>query len=152
MPLATTPTEADWIANFIRTTVGITTGALPDGSPFFDTAYLLAIETVNPLINSASPALYVQAVYNLAADILFNIAADTPPSTFFTNARTTMDLYGLVAGVPSAASDEGTSVGLVVPESLAQLSLSDLQNIKTPWGRMYLSIAQKWGPDLFGIT
>jgi hypothetical protein len=107
---------------------------------------------VNTFISSVSPILYVQAVYNLATDILFNIAQDTAQSTYFTDARTKWNIYGFVAGVVNTASDNGTGDSLVVPDSLSQLTLADLQNLKTPWGRAYLAIAQKWGPDLFGIT
>jgi hypothetical protein len=152
MPLPTTPTEADYLANFLRTTVGISTAALPDSNVAIDTSYNLALETVNPLINAVSPVLYVQAVYNLAVDILYNIAQDTGSSTYFTDARKTWNIFGFVAGVVSTASDNGTGDSLVVPDSLSQLTLADLQNLKTPWGRAYLAIAQKWGPDLFGIS
>lgn len=150
MALPTTPTLADYLA-FIRST-GITPAALPDASPSIQTSYDLAFATVNPYFASVVPELYVVAGYNLGVDILYNIAQDTPPSTFFADARKAWNIYGFVAGVVNSASDQGTSDGLVVPDFFSQLTFSDLQNLKTPWGRAYLALAQKWGPDLFGIT
>ena len=94
----------------------------------------------------------MQAVYNLGVDIIYNVAQDQVGQTFFAAARKTWNIYGFVSGVISNANDEGTGASLVVPDSLSQLSLADLQNLRTPWGRAYLAIAQKWGPDLFGIT
>lgn len=152
MPLSTTPTEAEYLNVFLRTSVGITTDALPDDNIAIGISYALAIETVNRYFKAVSPPLYVWAVYNLAAALLFNFALDTPPSTFFADARTKFNINGFVAGVISSASDNGTSAGTVVPASLSQLTIADLQLLKTPWGREYLSIAQKWGPDLFGLS
>jgi hypothetical protein len=151
MSTPATPNQADYLT-FLRNTVGITATALPDDNPAIATSLPLAQETVNPAIQLVSGLLYTQAVYNLATDTLFNIAQDTAPSTYFEERRKRWNIYGFVAGVVSTASDNGTGDGLVVPESLSYLTLADLQNLKTPWGRAYLAIAQKWGPDLFGIT
>ena len=37
-------------------------------------------------------------------------------------------------------------------ESMKGLTLANLQNLKTPWGRMYLSIAQLAGPTIWGLS
>lgn len=148
---AVTPTLAGF-NSFLQSPVGLTGQALTDAQAVSETAFCMAMETVNTFICAAAPMLYVQAVYNLAADIVFNIALDTAPSTYFQTARQTWNIFGFVAGVVNAAGDNGTSDSLTVPESLGQLTLADLQNLKTPYGRAYLAIAQKWGPDLFGIT
>jgi hypothetical protein len=150
MTLSTTPNVTDYLA-FIRTT-GIATAALPDNSTFIQFTYDVAIATVNLMIAAVVPELYVLAVYNLGVDQLYNYAQDTAPSTFFTDARKKWNIYGFVAGVVNTASDNGTGDSLVVPDALSQLTLADLQNLKTPWGRAYLAIAQKWGADLFGIS
>lgn len=151
MPIATTPTEADYLT-FLRTTVGITTDALSDDNDAIGISYALSLETVNRFFKSVAPALYVWAVYNLAAALLFDFAQDTPPSTFFADARKAWNINSFVAGVVNSASDNGTSAGTAIPAAFNELTLADLQLLKTPWGRNYLSIAQKWGPDLFGIS
>jgi hypothetical protein len=145
------PTQEGYLA-FLRTFVGLTVTVLPDDSPAIPESFCQALEIVDTAIKLVSGVMYARAVYNLATDILFNIAQDTTPQTYFTDARKRWNIFGFVAGVVSTASDNGTGDGLVVPESLSYLTLADLQNLKTPWGRAYLAIAQKWGPDLFGIT
>lgn len=153
------PPTVTGFQEFIYTYMGITTAQLPPTTPVIEFAFWSAIETVN-LFLAGAPLLYNQAVYNLAGDILMNYAPDVVPTVpyggtklpFFAFMRQKFNINGFVSGVISSASDEGTGDSLVVPDSLAQLTLADLQNLKTPWGRAYLSIAQKWGPDLFGIT
>jgi len=50
-----------------------------------------------------------------------------------------------------ASEDEATSQTLLTPEAMKGLTLADLQNLKTPWGRQYLAFAQSYG-TLWGIT
>jgi hypothetical protein len=167
-PFIVPPPTVDGFLQFVYGFMQITPAQLPPTSPVVFFAFHSARETVNGFIRCAVPFLYHQAVYNLAADILINYAPDigdafgNPPPFYgtigkdrlpvFAYLRRKFNVNGFVSGVISSASDEGTSESMVVPDSLAQLSLSDLQNMKTPWGRRYLSIAQKWGPTLFGIT
>jgi len=83
-------------------------------------------------------------VYNLAGDQLINYASDVPPSTFFADMRASLNINAFVSGVLSSQADATTSSTVAVPQSLNQLTLGDLQNLKTPWGRVYLSLAQGW--------
>jgi hypothetical protein len=76
---------------------------------------------------------------------LFNLA-------FFANLRQQFNLLGFVAGVVQTTTDQGTSSGLVVPDFFKNLTFSDLDLLKTPWGRNYLAYAQKAGPTVFGLT
>jgi hypothetical protein len=42
-------------------------------------------------------------------------------------------------------------VGLLNPEAMKTFTLANLQNLKTPWGREYLAIAQRAGTT-WGLT
>lgn len=142
--------QAGFLA-FVRTTAGIDATALPDASPAITDAYTYATEVTNLFIECVSQAIYDLAVYNLGTDYLLNWAPDSPPSTYFTDARAAMGLNSFVAGVVSSSSDESTSEALMVPDVFKNISLSDLQNLRTPFGRQYLAIAMKFG-TLWGIT
>lgn len=149
---------------FIRTVMGIPSSALPDGSSAITYAYNVAFMTVNPLIGLGVPvpltvsswSIYALAVYNLGGDRLINFAPDQPNSAYFATLRGPIADGGFgistfQAGVVQAAGDEGTSDTLLVPEIFKALTLSDLQNLKTPWGREYLAIADNFG-TLWGIS
>ena len=156
------PTLAGFVI-FIRDVMGISTTFLPDGSPSITYAYNVALMITNPEIGAGIGAppgstwnLYALAVYNLGGDRLINYAPDQPSQTFFKTLRGPIadGGYGLsafAAGVVQAASDESTSDALAVPDSLKQLTLSDLQNLKTPYGRAYLALAQDTG-TLWGMS
>ncbi len=135
---------------FIASIMGINTTELPANSTVITWVYNQAIATVNLAITS-SPSLYEQAVYNLAGDLLINFAEDQTGQTFFADSRAKFHIYDFVAGVVSSTSDESTSTSLEVPEQFKNLTMADLQNIKTPYGRQYLAIAQKYG-TLWGIS
>lgn len=152
----TGPTQAGF-NNFVRTSMGINNTVLPDNSPFLVWAFEVAIELVNRRIAQASTIMYIRAVYNLAADNLINYAQDTadappvvgskPPLPFFANTRARLNINSFVTGVISSTSDEGTSESMVVPEAVRSFTIADLQNLKTPWGRAYIGIAQSVGSD-----
>jgi hypothetical protein len=97
------------------------------------------------------PSIYATAVYNLGGAILVDIAQDTPPSTYWSDLRNSMNINGFQPGIINSAADQGTSETTFVPDSLKGLTLFDLQLLKTPWGRAYLAIAGLWGA-LWGIT
>lgn len=142
--------QAGFLA-FVRGVAGIDAAALPDASPAISAAYTYAIEVTNLFIAVLSTPIYDLAVYNLGTDYLLNWAPDNPPSTFFTDAREAMGLNSFVAGVVSSSADESTSEALLVPDAFKNFTLSDLQNLRTPYGRAYLAIAMKFG-TLWGIT
>ena len=147
--LPTTPTQAGFTA-FIRNVMGIPTSALPDSSPTITWALEIAQTIVNVQLNLV-PGIYTLAVYNLAGDNLVNYATDQPNQTHFADLRSQLGLSNFTAGVVSSTSDSGTSVSLATPEFMKTLTLSDLQNLKTPWGRNYLAFAQRYG-TAWGIS
>lgn len=143
-------TLADFIT-FLRNIVQIPASVLPDNSPFITTAYQLAVELVYcPLQSVGSGFIYTQAVYNLGTDILVNIAQDqtgqTPPD-FWAQIRNKYGINTFVAGVIQSSNDESTGQAMVVPEAFKELTIANLQNLKTPWGRAYLGFVQSWGQD-----
>lgn len=135
---------------FILNSMGINTTVLPQNSTDIVNAYNLAIDTVNLLIANVSTNYYSLAVYNLAGDFLINFAQDQAGQTYFSGLRSTFHINDFVPGVVSTTSDESTSTALEVTEQFKNLIISDLQNLKTPYGRMYLSIAQKFG-GIWGV-
>jgi len=114
-------------------------------------SFQVALETVNTAIAQASCQIYALAVYNLAADRLLNYANDLPGQSYFTNLRKDWNLTAPVVGVASSGSDAGTSSSWLNPKQLETLTLSDLQTLKTPYGRQYLGFAQAYG-TLWGLT
>lgn len=151
--------------------MGITTQVLPDDSSYIQWSFAVARTIVNQALNLAASALpglpainiYALAVYNLAGDYLLNWAQDLPDAPvykntaenvglpFFSYMRYAYNLNGFVPGVIQSSGDNDTNQSLVVPESLKMLMLSDLQNLKTPYGRQYLAFAQRFG-TLWGLT
>ena len=142
---------------FIANIMGITSAQLPTTAGVIAFAYNMAYNTVNPALacmpnaNTSEPTMYATAVYNLAADLLINFAQDTPPSTYFKDLRASFGCNSFVGGVISSTGDEGTNQSMTVPEFANTLTISQLQNLKTPYGRIYLGIAQAYGP-LWGLS
>lgn len=148
--------------DFIRGNMQIPTSALPDSSPAILMALAIAESIVNPAlqivgpcaVNSlgyTGPSIYDLATYNLAGDNLINFATDQPGMTFFADARTSYGINSFVAGVISSTSDNGTGETMTVPDSLKNITLQNLQQLKTPYGRQYLYFAQSFG-TLWGIS
>lgn len=137
--------------------MGISTAQLPDNSPWIGYAFGIALQTVNPVLVAVPSVpnvwtIYEVAVYNLGGSNLINYAPDQPGQTFFADARKAWNINGEGPfGVVSAAGDQGTSDSFIVPDAMKGLTLGDLQNLKDPWGRAYLAIAQKTG-TLWGLS
>ncbi len=156
--MSTEPTLAGF-QDFISNVMGINPLYLPSNSPSIGWAYSIALMIVNPALAtiatpSSSPvqtSIYVQSVYNLAGDNLINYAQDQPGRTYFADLRKAYSINSFASGVVTSASDSGTSDSLAVPEALQALTLSQLQNIKTPWGRQYLAYAQTYG-TMWGVA
>ncbi len=70
---------------------------------------------------------------------------------FFLGLRKNWNISGFVAGVVTSSSDESTSETLLNPEFMKGLTLGNLQNLKTPYGRQYLSFAMDYG-TLWGLS
>jgi hypothetical protein len=141
--------------------MGVTTDQLPDSSEYFLFAYAVALEIVNRDIRVASCLMYTLAVYNLGGSNLINFAQDPngappvanskPQLPFFAYSRSQWKINSFVSGVIQSASDESTSESMVTQKAFENLTLADLQYLKDPYGRQYLSIAQRYG-SLWGIT
>jgi hypothetical protein len=135
---------------------------LPPTSPVIPISYQIALSIVNRAlavvpnvtqgITPAAPSIYALAVYNLAGSNLINFAQDQNGKCFFTDMRKELNINGFASGVVSAASDEATSVSLVVQEAAKNFTLANLQQLKTPYGRQYLAYAQSYGPTTWGLT
>lgn len=162
------PTLAGFVA-FIENAMQIPTKALATNPPSVWISYALAnaMAIVNPSLrivgipaNDAAgvslstgwDTIYTEAVYNLAADNLINYAPDPPGVSYFKRLRKKLNINGFVSGVVQSSGDEATSVSLVVQDAAKAFTLANLQNLKTPYGRRYLSLAQSYGPSTWGIT
>jgi len=145
------PTVAGFLT-FIRQVMGIIPKDLPDNSPVIPVAFQVSKELVNISIAYASSIMYSLAVYNLAGDNLINYAPDVQGCSYFADLRASFNVNQFTAGVVDYSSDQGTSQGIWVIEPARQFTLSNLQNLKTPWGRRYLAIAQDYGPAVWGLT
>jgi len=142
------PTLAGFIQFLFQPGIGaVPANALSATDPVINVAFCVALEIVNQQICVVSPLMYNLAVYNLATDNVYNFAQDNPPSpeAFFAKMRASLGIMDFVAGVTASTSDEGTSESLLNPEFMKDLKLADLQNLKSPWGRQYLAIAQRFG-------
>jgi hypothetical protein len=142
--------------------VGIPSGVLPDNSPVIPMAYAVAVENVNLAIAQASPLSYMLAVYNLGASNVLNYAPDAIGAPAYNNYedralpyfvyyRALWKINDFVTGVVQSSGDNGSSVSLQLQEAFSNVTLEDLQQLKDPYGRKYLSIAQQFG-TLWGLT
>lgn len=136
---------------FIRNEMGIPVAALPDNSVDIIVAFEVAKATVSKWFTVHSKIYYNLAVYNFGGDYLINWASDQTCGTYFADLRKTWKITSFVAGVVQSTADESTSMSLLVPDVMQGLSLADLQELKTPYGRAYLAIAQKMG-SVWGIS
>lgn len=167
--MGSTPNQAGFLT-FVRNVMGISMAVLPDNSVAIPYAYEIARAIVNtslaqvPIANllPGISTVYDLAVYNLAGSNLINFAQDvpgapdilgsSPPAPYFENLRQRWNITGFVSGVIQSASDEGTSESMVVQKAAEDFTLADLQLLKDPYGRQYLALAQKYGPNIWGLT
>lgn len=170
------PTLAGFLT-FIRDVMGITTTVLPDASPVIPFALSVSLGIVNPalraigipskdaagvVLNTGNFSVFVLAVYNLAGSNLLSYAQDLPGAAkvpgsgkpglaYFAWIRKQWNLNGFVSGVIQASSDESTSQSMVVQEAAKNFTIANLQQLKDPYGRAYLALAQSYGPSTWGI-
>jgi uncharacterized protein (UPF0333 family) len=111
----------------------------------------IATDIVNLQLACASADMYVLAVYNLAADRLISYGIDMNGQTFFKDARAKFNVYAQVTGIVTSTGDQSTSMSQEVARNLTNLTLGQLQNMGTPWGRAYLGIAASVG-TLWGLS
>lgn len=146
------PSLAGFI-DFIRNTMGITTTILPDGAPVIEFSYEFSKQTCTESLGIISEFLYTNAVYNLAGDTLLTYGKDQPNQSFFKDVQQKYQLNTFVPGVVDGAHDETTGSSLLVPDQFKKLTIGNLQNLKTPYGRLYLQIVQDLGSlSLFTIA
>ncbi len=137
--------------SFIRDRVGISATYLPDNSTWIDAAYNLATQRVSEKLQGVLPVLYDEALYNLATDILIGVAQDVVGKTYFADLRKQFKILEFAPGVIQSASDVSTSESLFIPDFMKNLTFADLRNLKTPYGRAYLEIAQQVG-GVWGVS
>jgi hypothetical protein len=143
---------------FIQNEMGVPAEALPvdpSTDPDILVAFEVALATVNPLLCTFSHIYYNLAVYNFGGDYLINWALDSNAqddcSTYWEDLRDQWGITSFKAGVVQSTADVSTSTTLAISDVNKQLTLSDMQNLKTPYGRAYLAIAQKFG-DIWGLS
>lgn len=147
----------DGYVTFLRSIVGINTTVLPNGTPVIEWSYQMATnlvwEVLRYLPSPPDQFLYTNAVYNLATDFLLTNATDQAGQSFFSSYQAKYNLRAFVGGVIQSASDESTSSSMVVPKQFDALTIQNLQNLKTPYGRQYLATVQSLGSlSLMGIA
>ena len=145
------------IGTYEMSSAALTTQAVPEPIILANSQVAMSLqvatETVDDIfLPTASPTLYVLAVYNLAADRLYNFAVDIPDQTYFQDKRREWRLTDVSVGVVSGSGDQGTYTSLLNPEQMKLLTLQDLQTLKTFYGRQYMALAQKYGVSLWGVT
>lgn len=142
---------------FLQNIVGLNTTVLPEDSPVINWSYNMATNLVWQILAylpcPPDQFLYTNAVYNLATDFLLTNAQDQAGQDFFSTYQQKYNLRAFVGGVIQSASDESTSSSMVVPKQFDALTIQNLQNLKTPYGRQYLAIVQSLGSlSLMGIA
>lgn len=119
-------------------------------------AFLTTLAGQAPLAYSGSVQALVTAgnafTYLLTADPGTETVPGTYTSTYFAGLRGQYGIDNVSTGVVSETHDESTGSSFVVPEQFKDLTIGDLQNLKTPYGRAYMAFAQKYGQTLWGLS
>ena len=103
--------------------------------------------------NGYIPAsVYIPALYNLGMHHLLKIGQDVPGETFFQDMRAQYKLLSFTGGVVTSAADQNTSSTVTVPDLFKNLNMSNLDLLKTPWGREYMGYAMNYGPYIVGMS
>lgn len=128
---------------------------LPANSPFLGYAFNRALDIVFS-VPTVSGYDYTLAVYNCAGHIQIKITPDQVVDgvqrQYFLGKRKEFLLLQPVNGTVSSTSDQGSSTTFAVPEGLENLTIQDLDFMKTFWGREYLAYAQDYGPTVWGLS
>lgn len=145
-----TPNITDFIA-FLRTAARIDPAYLPDNSTTITIAFEIAMGVVHTFLMAAGQPFYCLAIYNLGADRVINFAPDQQDQTYFADLRDKLGIDDFIPGVIASSNNISTGQSMLNPEFMKTLSLMDLQNLKTPFGRNYLSFAQQVG-TIWGVS
>lgn len=89
--------------------------------------------------------------YPLSTDPGAQTDAGTASQIYFATLRKQFNSYGFVAGIISASGDESTNQTLTVPDKMKNLTMANLQQLKTPYGRQYMAFVESFGP-IWGLT
>jgi hypothetical protein len=146
----TTPNTTD-LYTFLTTVVGVPTAALPSNSTYLPWALSYAEEKTLLVLYAIGQDYYCFAVYLLATSFLLNWCPDQSGQTYFAGLRKTWNLTGFVGGTIQSSADVSTSESLLTPDFLKGLTLDQLQALKDPFGRQWLSMMQSNGP-IWGIS
>lgn len=144
------PTLAGFIT-FCRNVVGISTSVMPDTDPGFQMALDYSGQWIPPYLCQLSPALYTAARYNWAASLLIQYQQDQPGEVFFTQARQAFGTSNFVPGPISSVHNEATSQSMAIGKGLQNMTLTDMQRVKDPYGRAALAILMDLG-TVWGLT
>lgn len=139
------------LTEFLRTVAGIPVQALPDDSQFITWALSYATELTLKALRQVGSDYYVFAVYLLATSFLVNWCPDQPGQTFFAGVQKQFGLNSFVAGTIQSSADQATSESLMSPQFLSSLTLQQLQALKDPYGRQWLSMQQSMG-NVWGLS
>ncbi len=150
MSFSATPNLTDF-TTFLQTVVGIDPLYLPTTSPMIGYAFNVAMAVADLTMANLPSNLYALAVYNLGADRIINFAQDQAGRTFFHDLRQTFGINTFVPGVIASSGNAPTSQSTLNPEFMKTLTMGDLQNLKTPYGREYLNFAMQIG-SLWGVS
>jgi hypothetical protein len=101
-------------------------------------------------VSQSAPSLTYPVAVNPGAGTVLPGAAVS--ETCFFQLRREYKIAAFAPGMVASASDTGTGIGLLNPQFMQRLQLGDIQLVKTPWGRAYLATAQKYGPNVWGLT
>lgn len=146
----TTPNTTD-LYTFLTTIAGVPKTALPSSSPYLAWALSYAEEKTLLVLYAIGQDYYCFAVYLLATSFLINWCPDQPGQTFFQQLRASWNLTGFVGGTIQSSADESTSESLLAPDFLKGLTLDQLQALKDPYARQWLSMQQSLGA-IWGIS
>ena len=149
-PITNPPSLTGFIA-WTRAVMGIPTTAIADNDIGYAYAYQVALDLVPLDFQNYSPDIYTLTVYNFGGSNLLQWQQDIRGQTFFTDARSSYNMNGFVAGVINSAADSTTSEALSVGKGLQNLDLISLQAVKNPYGRQAIAFMQSLG-TLWGLT
>ena len=143
------PNLPDYIL-FVTDIMQISPLYLPADSPYLqwslDRAQNLVLQT------PCGGTEYTVAVYNCAGHILLVMATDQAGREFFEETRKKLGMLKFAAGVVASTSDQSTSTSLAVPDALKQLTIGDLDFMRSQYGRNYMSYSQDYGPTIWGLS
>jgi len=146
----TTPTLSGFIT-FCRNVVGIPVDVMPDNDPGFQSALDYAALWIPLFLNQLSPGLFTVCTYNWAASLLIQYQQDPTGQVFFTQNRQSLGINNFVPGVLQSASNEATSQSMAIGKGLSNMTITDMQRVKDPYGRQALAILMDLG-TVWGLT